>query len=156
MLLLSYNHHILLSVLLITGGHEDLSSVEVLSPTGVRLPCSVPPLPEPRFGHTQDGEVACGGGEDILIGAGYDAATLTNCVSLTASGWITSHKLNYKRQGHVSWSVNIPGYYYTVFLMLMGGNDGKQGIYSSSWTTEDLSYNYSNAWPSFDLEYATQ
>ena len=132
MLLLSYNHHILLSVLLITGGYYDgyeyLSSVEVLSPTGVPLPCSVPPFPEPRVGHTQDGEVACGGGDD---GALYGSATLTNCVTLTASGWITSHKLYYERQGHVSWSVNIPGYYYTTFLLLMGGNDGKYGIYSS-------------------------
>ena len=76
-------------VLLITGGRDNpntaLTSVEVLSPYGVPLPCycTVPPLPASRYGHTQDGLVACGG---------YGStAVLTTCVTMTGSGWQESH-----------------------------------------------------------------
>ena len=73
-------------VLLITGGigrnkqgdkSTELTSVEVLTPYGVPLPCycTVPPLPASRYDHTQDGLVACGG---------YGStAVLTTCSTLT-------------------------------------------------------------------------
>ena len=112
--------------------------MEVVSPLGVLLPCSVPSLPAPRWHHTQDGEVACGGAG----GGGGDAATQTNCISLTASGWITSHELQQRRHRHVSWRS-------PAGLLLMGG-------YYSIWTTELLSNTSSSSSPSFDLEYGTQ
>ena len=128
-------------MLLITGGIGTGTSVEVVSPSGVPLPCSVPPLPDPRNGHTQDGEVACGGG-----GLWY---TLSSCVSLTAFGWIESHHLTWERWGHVSWSS-------PAGLILMGGD---QEI--SDWTdwtgTELLTNDSSSSSPDFfDLEYGTR
>ena len=89
-------------VLLITGGigrnkqgdkSTELTSVEVLTPSGVPLLCTVPPLPASRYEHTQDGLVACGG---------YGStAVLTTCVTLTASGWATSHKLQETSASHL-------------------------------------------------------
>ena len=133
--------------MIITGGEatgtdewEDLTSVEVVSPSGVPLPCTVPPLPTSRHYHTQDGEVACGGDTNYV-----NTATRTSCVSLTASGWITSHYLlphgNMGRSGHVSWSS-------PAGLLLMGG-------WLSRRTTELLSETSSSSSPSFDLEYDT-
>ena len=107
----------------------------MLSHSGVPLPCTVPPLPAPRYSHTQDGEVACGNGEDDTT------AQHINCVSLTASGWTTSHDLLEEREGHSSW-LSPHG------LLLMGGLD-------SVWKTELLSGTSSSSSPSFDLEYAT-
>ena len=123
-------------MLLITGGYNsnERTTVEVFSPSGVRHSCSVPPLPEPRWDLTQDGAVACGGGDP-------GSATLTDCVTLTASGWITSHDLVEKRKNHVTWSS-------PAGLLLMGG------AYSGQ-TTELLSDTSSSSSPSFDLEYST-
>ena len=138
----------LISAIIITGGIGDweiynddydygseLSSVEVFSPSGVPLPCSVPPLPAPRYYHTQDGEVACGGD--------YYTATSTSCSSLTASGWITSHQLVKERSYHVSW-LSLDG------LLLIGGAQ------LSGMTTELLTNNTSSSSPSFGLEYSTR
>ena len=121
-------------MLLITGGYNNnqRTTVEVVSPSGVRHSCSVPPLPEPRWDHTQDGELACGGGDP-------GSATLTTCDTLTASGWITSHDLVEKRKNHVTWSS-------PAGLLLMGG------AYSDN-TTELLSDTTSSSSPSFGLEY---
>ena len=122
-------------MLFVTGGasNRSMASVEVLSPSGVRLPCSVPDLPAPRYRHTQDGEVACGG-------SGV-TATRTSCVSLTASGWTTSHQLLEMRDEHVSWR-SPDG------LLLMGGNFTQ--------TTELLSDTNSSSLLSFDPEYDTR
>ena len=125
-----------ISVLLITGGYNsnERTTVEVVSPSGVRHSCSVPPLPEPRWDHTQDGAVACGGGDP-------GSATLTTCDTLTASGWITSQHLVERRNGHVSWSS-------PAGLLLMGGH--------SNLTTELLTNTDSSSSPSFSLEYYTE
>ena len=129
-------------MLLITGGEGDggtyLASVEVLTPSGVPHTCSVPPLPAGRMYHTQDGEVACGGFGSTAAG--------TSCISLTGSGWSTSHQLqqqhfNNNRYGHVSW-LSPDG------LLLMGGEYSRR-------TTELLSETSSSSSPSFDLEYDT-
>ena len=129
-------------MLLITGGStrnsagtSGLSSVEVVSPSGSLLPCSVPHLPASRWYHTQDGEVACGGSY-------LHTDTYTNCVSLTASGWTKSHELVGEREGHVSW-LSPDG------LLLMGG-------LSNILKTELLSDNSSSSSPSFRLEYGTR
>ena len=122
-------------VLLITGGRDkstELTSVEVLTPSGVPLPCTVPPLPASRYDHTQDGLVACGG---------YGStAVLTSCVTLTGSGWQESHQHQEERALHVSWRS-------PAGLLLMGGH--------SNLTTELLTNTGSSSSPSFDLEYYT-
>ena len=129
-------------MLLITGGStrnsagtSGLSSVEVVSPSGSLLPCSVPNLPASRWYHTQDEEEACGGSY-------LHTDTYTNCVSLTASGWTKSHELVGEREGHVSW-LSPDG------LLLMGG-------LSNILKTELLSDNSSSSSLSFDLEYDTE
>ena len=141
-------------MIIVTGGEGEgynyLTSVEVLSPTGVRLPCSVPPLPlsaASRYHHTQDGEVACGG---------QDYEDATSCSTLTASGWTKSHDLLYERRKHASW--NSPD-----GLLLMGGEN-----YYSYLTTELLANTstsrrmsnrdhtespYQTSTSSFDLDY---
>ena len=122
------------SVILITGGSDEyteLTSVEVLSPSGVPLPCTVPPRPATRSGHTQNGEVYCGG----------DRWFSDFCMSLTASGWTTSHQLREERFDHVGWSS-------PAGILLMGGE-------FSSRTTELLTDTGSSL-PSFDLEYDTR
>merc|ERR1711923_591698 len=97
-------------------------------------PCSVPPLPAYRDDHTQNGVVACGGGHSWT-------ATATSCVSLTVSGWTTSHQLQETRHQHVSWRS-------PAGLLLMGG-------LQSSRTTELLSDTSNSSSQSFYLEYFT-
>ena len=130
-------------VIIITGGFYNRSDVgipvEVLSPSGVPLPCTLPPLPisreghNDRFnhacGHTQDGEVACSG---------------SSCVTLTAEGWQESHQLQQRRWSHCSWRS-------PAGLLLMGG-----GWYGSGQTTELLTDTSSSSSPSFSLEYDTR
>ena len=129
--------------------YEHESSVEVVSPTGDLLPFTVPPLPAPRSQHTQDGELACGGGE-------YGTGTKTSCVSLTASGWITSQHLVKERNGHVSWS-SPDG------LLLMGGSASPQTteLLTNTSSSRRLSNRdntespYQTSSSSFNLEYDT-
>ena len=123
-------------MILITGGwdsYTDLTSVEVLSPSGVRLPCSVPPLPASRDGHTQDGLVACGG-------AGGGART--SCATLTAAGWAESQLLGQGREYHTSWRS-------PAGLLLLGGEQ-------SPTTTELLSSTDSTTSSSIALEYSAK
>ena len=124
-------------MILITGGwdsYTDLTSVEVFSPSGARLPCSVAPLPASRQDHTQDGAVACGGWDG-------NTATYTSCVTLTGEGWQESHQLQEKRDDHSSWRS-------PAGLLLMGG------AYSYT-STEILSATDSSSTSSFTLEYDT-
>ena len=93
-------------VILISGGHtrnspgggEFLSSVEVLSEEGRPL-CSLPPLPFPRYDHTQDGEVSCGGIGDLDT----DPETTCHTFSDSDGGWHLSHNLWRRRRAHCSW-----------------------------------------------------
>ena len=118
-------------MVLITDG-TDLSSVEVLHPSGVPLPCSVPPLPASRRYLTQDGLVACGGWDT--------AATRTSCLTLTGEGWQESHRVQ-ERHYHSSWRS-------PAGLLLMGGFD-------SPTSTEILSATDSSTSSNFTLEYRT-
>ena len=118
-------------MVLITDG-TDLSSVEVLHPSGVPFPCTLPPLPASRKYLTQDGLVACGG---------MGTATSTSCVSLTGGGWQESHQLQQERYDHSSWRS-------PAGLLLMGGFD-------SPTSTELLSVTDSSTSSNFTLEYRT-
>ena len=125
-------------MVLITGGDGDggtgLSSVEVFSPSGVPLSCTVPPLPSFRRYHTQDGLVACSGEGDTT-------GTRTTCIILTGGGWQESHQLQDDRLGHSSWRS-------PAGLLLMGGD------YSRT-STEMLSATDSTTSSIFTLEYVT-
>ena len=132
-LILKRNVQISLVVILVTGGWKwsGLSSVELLSPAGTPLTCSLPPLPsDQRYRHTQDGLVACGG-------AGGGART--SCATLTAAGWAESQLLGQERQYHTSWRS-------PAGLLLLGGDQ-------SGDTTELLSSTDSTTTTSITLEY---
>ena len=99
--------------LLISGGYEAKSSVELFVPaTGES--CSLPNLPDERYGHTMNGLYICGG-NDI-----YDSPCLnytgewspvencrspsTGCVHFTSGQWQYSPQTFVKpRRGHMSW-----------------------------------------------------
>ena len=102
------------------NGGVRLQSVEIYNPVTNSI-CSLPELPEARYDHTQDGELACGG-------FGDSSNTLTTCVkwSSESGSWTQSHTLRHKRAGHVSWATE-DGVY------LMGGDYS-----SSTWKTTEL------------------
>ena len=91
-----------LSGIILTGsnsGGASTTSVEVWK-TDIVFPssCSLPRLPEGRYGHTQTGLTACGGG-------GSDA-TWRSCVTLSGGAWIKSHTLVHQRYGHCTWETD--------------------------------------------------
>ena len=91
-------------MVIISGGETSPRSVEAghLTEAGW-LPltsCDLPGLPQPRWAHTQDGPLVCGGygfgevGQDVM----------TSCVSLGGQGgWVRSHDLLSRRHEHTSW-----------------------------------------------------
>ena len=84
-------------MIIVTGGQDD-SSVEVLSSFGIPHHCDMPELPAPRVGHTQDGLLSCGGGQQDTD------TTATSCVTLSSTGvWLQSHNLIEARVNHSSW-----------------------------------------------------
>ena len=118
------------SVVLVTGGHPDEKSVELLSIKGTRL-CflpSLPSLPGERASHSQTGLVTCGG---------YKASSLS-CVTFSAGRWKKTHTLTHKRYGHTAWA-SPRG------VLLMG-----DGRWRSRITTELLTDN-GDTTPSFNL-----
>ena len=131
-IILKYNA----SGVLISGGYNrgDLKSVEIYNPVTNNI-CSLPHLPEATQLHTQDGELACGGG----------GSTESSCVkwSSESGSWTQSHTLRHKRAGHVSWATE-DGVY------LMGGND------SSSWKTTELVKVNGSVEGGFSLKYHTR
>ena len=94
-----------ISVVLVTGGigeghggwEHNLKSVELLNMDG-SWNCPMPPLPKHRYGHTQTGLVACGGGN-------Y-AGTAKTCDTFKTGGddWEESHKLDNHRYRHSAWA----------------------------------------------------
>ena len=124
----SKSNFCLLSVVLITGGAERKSS-EIYNPV-TKASCSLPQFAEVRSGHTQDGELACGGG-------------VSNCVKWSpASGtWTPSHTLREARVSHLSWET-------TSGVYLLGG-------YNTRLTSEKINMDGSVV-ESFNLKYETR
>ena len=92
-----------------TGGRKPSYSdlVELFNPNTGTSCVITGKLDQPRFDHTGDGNLVCGGGDDagIYISSCYNVATGT-----------TINLLN-KRSGHTSWSTDAGIY-------LLGGYDG--------------------------------
>ena len=117
------------SAIIITGGiYED--SVELLFPNGTSL-CSLPSLPNTRYGHTQSGLVTCGGG-------GWSSR---DCITFSGGQWNTSHSLLYERTYHTSWSSTQHG------TILIGGMN------SDSRTTTEILTETGESQESFTLKY---
>ena len=96
--------------------------------------CHIPDLPQPRWAHTQDGILVCGGygfgqvGEDVM----------SSCLSLGGQGgWRRSHQLLSRRHEHTSWRTEAG-------VMLLGGE-------ASYTTSEVVSEESQEVRPSFDL-----
>ena len=106
------------------------ASVELIREDGTT--CTLPPLPQGRYAHTQAGLVACGG-----------YGTLTSCVTFSAGAWTTSHTLAVWRRHHVSWA-SYPG-----GVLLLGGYGNNEAKRS----TELLSSTSSTTTPQFGLAY---
>ena len=92
-----------------TGTSAEVWKNDILFPSS----CSTPPLPEYRFGHTQTGLKACGGGGDDR-----------SCVTLSELGWVKSNDLIQPRRHHCAWDTGSG-------VILLGG-------YHSPTTTELL------------------
>ena len=89
------------------GGSAGITSVEVLLSNGTL--CTLPPLPEGRYRHSQSGLTACGG---------HVSPTVHTCTTFSNGAWTTSHNLDPARRYHVSW--NSP-----IGLMLLGGDSSE-------------------------------
>ena len=117
------------------NGGVRLQSVEIYNPVTNTI-CSLPELPEARYYHTQDGELACGG-------FGDSSNTWRTCVkwSSESGSWTQSHTLRQERIWHVSWATE-DGVY------LMGGpalrskdhRTSKGGWVSGGWVRSDLRF----------------
>ena len=115
--------------IIITGGKDTAAkSVEVILSNGSL--CTLPPLPEARYRHSQSGLTACGG---------HASPAQDTCTTLSSGAWATSHNLDPRRMNHVSW--NSPS-----GTMLFGGK------YSPR-TTALLSTTSSSSKAQFDLLY---
>ena len=112
---------------MISGGFGRTGTkveVEVISPSG-NVSCSVPDMPQRRWGHTMNNNTVCGGD------GGTD--TLTSCYQLTSGGWTRSHTLIHSRWYHSSWEVEDG-------IILLGGQHSLNNSEIAKWdgTTEEL------------------
>ena len=84
-------------VVMVTGGGNSngpLTSVELFFLNGTRL-CALPDLPGARYGHSQSGPLACGGGS---------SSERTSCVKFSGGTWQQTHTLGQQRYGHTAWA----------------------------------------------------
>ena len=133
--ILFFSIKILFSVegIIITGGAGEsagITSVEVILSNGTH--CTLPPLPDARYRHSQSGLTACGG----VYPTGGTCTTFSN------GAWATSHNLDQDRMNHVSW--NSP-----IGLMLLGGGISERTTSLLSTTTFSVS-------AQFELPYDTE
>ena len=129
----------LLSAIIITGGRTESGTsdgVQLLHQNGTLI-CNLPSLPEGRYGHTQNGLVACGGGN-------YSNYRST-CSTFHNGFWVESHNLKEPRYIHSSWS-SPDG------VMLLGGK-WIDGHFDPPITSELLTKD--GARKDFDLKYRT-
>ena len=128
------------AAIIVTGGVPSESagtSVELLHSDG-SLWCSLPDLPETRYGHTQTGLEACGGGSS--------SSPQTTCVRLSGDSWSQSHQLVERRRSHCSWAS-------PAGTLLMGAG---QPTWKSGKATELLDEITGDFAVSFPLKYKTQ
>ena len=134
----------LLSAIIISGGRtghgtteeHGTKKVQLLHQNGTLI-CNLTSLPEARFGHTQNGLVACGGGN-------YTHYRST-CFTFQNGFWIESYNLTEPRFKHSSWR-SPDG------VMLLGGK-WIDGHFDPPGTSEVLTKD--GAIKDFDLMYRT-
>ena len=80
------------------GGSAGITSVEEVILSNSTL-CTLPPLPEGRYRHSQSGLTACGG---------QDSTAQDTCTTFSNGAWTTSHNLNPFRKQENIMSVGTP------------------------------------------------
>ena len=120
---------IVLELIIVTGGNNAKTSVELLFPNGTRL-CSLPNLLVGRHFPSQTGLVTCGSSE---------AAT---CETFIEGSWVETHTLSQRRHQHSAWA-SPQG------VLIIGSSYG-------SATTTELLTDDGNTSPGFTLDYATR
>ena len=131
-------------LVMVTGGKGrggNLDSVELLNMDG-SWNCPMPPLPEPRMGHTQTGLVTCGASMRERAG-GYSAAT-KSCVTFASGNvnWEKTHTLAQCGRGdHSAWA-SPQG------VMMLGG-EGR------ALKTSEILLENGDTKPGFSLDYKT-
>jgi len=88
------------------GGGDSSRSVEVYQPS-TGYSCSLPDLPDDRFGHTMDTD-------SLYICGGW--LTASTCLHFSSGMWSISHTLVQERAYHSSWEREVG-------LVLVGGSD---------------------------------
>ena len=133
------------AAIIVTGGlalPPVGKSVEVLHGNGSHW-CSLPDLPEVRYGHTQTGLEACG---SFRAKTKTKTKTKTTCVKLSGGTWSPSHQLVEGRGHHCSWAS-------PAGTLLMGAG---QPTWKSGKATELLDETTGDFAVSFPLKYKTQ
>ena len=122
-----------ISVILISGGVNSGTSVELLYTNGSRI-CSLPDLPFTKYQHSQTGLTACGGW-------GWAAAEST-CHTLSSTGsWGQTHSMDQSRVDHSAWD-SPQG------TILLGGWESR--------TTSEILLENGDTTPGFNLDYETR
>ena len=125
-------------LVLVTGGEGEggiLDSTELLNMDGT-WNCPMPPMPEPRLGHTQTGLVTCGGN------SGDNAKSCITFISGSVN-WKKTHTLPKERLWHSAWG-SPQG------VVLLGGDD------SSALKTSEKLLENGHTKPGFNLNYKTK
>ena len=100
---------------MVSGGYgqdeRGMDSVELLKMDGTWI-CSMPAMPEARWGHTQTERIACGG----YGPAATARKSLKSCLTFKSGGddWVKTHTLKHDRWYHIAWTS-------TYGVMLVGG-----------------------------------
>ena len=123
-------------LVLVTGGEGEggiLDSTELLNMDGT-WNCPMPPMPEPRYFHSQTGPVVCGG---------YGGAK--SCITFISGdvNWKQTHTLDKSRFWHSAWD-SPQG------TVLLGGWD------SSAETTSEILLENGHTKPGFRPDYDTR
>ena len=125
-------------LVLVTGGEGEggiLDSTELLNMDGT-WNCPMPPMPEPRLGHTQTGLVTCGGN------SGDNAKSCITFISGSVN-WKKTHTLAKRRGWHSAWAspqgINLLG-----------------GLGSNVRTTSEILLENGDTKPGFNLDHRTR
>ena len=131
-------------VVIVSGGEGEgdpgyayklLDSVELLKTDGTWI-CSMPTMPEPRYGHSQTGPIACSG---LRSNTNTLKQAIRKSCSTLSTEWEKTYNMSDMREHHSAWA-SPKG------VMLMGGVRDK--------TTEILTEN-GDTIPGFSLDYET-
>ena len=120
--------------ILVTGGDGAWTSSEVLFTNGSSI-CELPPMSQPKHGHTQSGLIACGGEGNVI--------DTRSCIKFESGSWSTlTDNLVEERRHHTSWITPNGD------ILLIGG--------TGSLDTTEIVYQNGTSIRSFHLKYSSE